>query len=61
MASGGLQGNDLDNSYEETQMNPNGFFNECNDQVSIVDIVERLDAARSRLQLFLQNVFRQQL
>ena len=24
----------LDESYEETQMNPNGFFNECNDQVS---------------------------
>ena len=25
---------DLNDSYEETQMNPNGFFNECNDQVS---------------------------
>ena len=25
-----------DNSYEETQMNPDGFFNECNDQVSLL-------------------------
>ena len=42
-------------------MNPAGFFNECNDQVSIVDIVEREDAAFSRLRLLLRNVFRQQL